>query len=280
MHSHHKSTLFEQLHPDVYRRRHNIKTTPTLSRVIRWLIWFSIFTAILQTEPTVNDKAGSLLKAVELFFAVIFTVEYIARLWSLSADERWGQRHKQIAYIVSPASLTDILATAGLWMGVLMSGGTLIVAMRLFRCVRLITDMQRSGSFAIFRRFGKAFKESWPIFKVGIMAFLMLLAVGSVGLFFAEGQAQPEAFGSIPRAAWCVVMVFSTIGFGDVFPVTLAGKLIVAFMAISTTGIATMPGYILFSAFERTTVEHDNTVGEMTVEELKTLLKAQPPAEK
>lgn len=267
-----KSSLFEQLHPDIYRQRYKTTKTPTLSRIIRLLIWFSIFTAILQSEPRILNKAGSLFDILEFIFAVLFTVEYVARLWSLSDDERWGQRHKQLAYILSPTSLTDILATAGLWLGVFMSGGTLVVALRLLRCVRLITDMQRSSSFTVFKRFGQAFKESWPIFKVGLMAFFVLLAIGSVALFFAEGKAQPEAFGSIPRAAWCVVMVFSTIGFGDVYPITFFGRLIVAFMAISTTGIAMMPGYILFSAFERITIKRQTCVSDMSVEQLEELI--------
>jgi voltage-gated potassium channel len=273
-----KANLFEQLHPEEFQKRFKTSRVPLLSQIINILIWASIALAILQTEPTIMAQYGILLTFSEGLFAVLFTIEYIARIWSKTSDERWDEQHEIVAYIMSPASITDIVSTLGMWVGVIGSGGTLMVAFRLLRCVRLFTSAQRTGSFKTFMRFREAFKETLPVFKLGLYSFLFLAVLYSIALYFAEGEVQPEQFGSIPRASWCVIMSFSTIGFGDVFPKTVAGRGIIALMWLSSGSIVAMPGFALYSAFTKSTIDHakEKTVGELTPSELLTLLAQQP----
>ncbi len=235
--------VFVQLSPRAWPR----EGLSLPNRIIVILIVAASLTAILDTEPTIRAAAAPWLLGLEILFVTVFLIEYLARVWISVEDPRfphplWGR----LRYMVSFWALVDLLAIVPVLLTLIGPDMFLLRLLRLLRILRLArlgrfsTALQNLGEAVALRRFELAM-------SAGVAG--LLLVFSSALLYLFEGPWQPDTFGSIPRAAWWSVVTLTTVGYGDVYPVTVMGRMFAALTAVAGIGLIAMPTGILASAF-------------------------------
>ncbi|WP_337840761.1 ion transporter [Rheinheimera sp.] len=231
--------LAQQLDPQLYPHQ----GLSLLNLLIAWVILFGIVLAILQTEPSIRQGHERWFRLTELALASIFLLEYLARTWTCVENDAYTQRWR---YLLSFFALADLLAIIVAFSVYFGHGGVLLRLLLLIRILRLA----RLGRFSTaLDCIAQAIRSrAYELLISAIFALLSLL-ISSTLLYLVEGQLQPEAFGSIPRAAWWAVATLTTVGYGDVYPVTVLGRVLAGFTAIAGICIIAIPTGILASAF-------------------------------
>lgn len=221
--------------------------------VIVATILLAVVVSVAETEPTFTHGHEQLLARINFVFGLAFLVEYAARLWSIAERAPDHALHQRIRFVFSVASLIDLLAIVSSMTPLLGFNSTPLRLVRLARIVMLV----RVGPFA--RAIGLlgaavASRRFELIVTAGLA--LIVLMIGATALFWTEGAVQPEAFGSIPRAMWWAAETLTTVGYGDVRPITPLGKVMAAIMAFAGIGIIALPAGIMASAFSDAMQQH------------------------
>jgi voltage-gated potassium channel len=204
--------------------------------------------AILETEPAVFNGRTQLFRTAELFFGVIFSVEYLARLWIAPDNPQWAKyRFPRLRYAVSLPAVIDFLAIVPTLASLGPSGGSILL--RFFRILRILRLAKLGRMSHALQDLGSAVHERRHelLLTVGIAGFVLLVA--STLMYWAEADAQPDKFGSIPRSMWWCIVTLTTVGYGDTYPVTVLGKFLSGLVAIAGIGLIAMPTGILAAAF-------------------------------
>lgn len=236
-----KQAVFRQVDPTARTQGLSI-----VNRTVIFLILAAVASAVIETEPTISAGRDDAFRLLELTFGLLFLVEYLARLWVADLSPACaGSRHPRLKFIVSPASIIDLLAIIPSFFA-FAGGATLALRfVRFFRILRLA----RLGRFSkAWRDLGEAIssRREELFLAFSLAAFTLLIA--SSLLYWAESDAQPEKFGSIPRAFWWGIVTLTTVGYGDVYPVTPLGKFFSALVSIAAIGTIALPTGILAAA--------------------------------
>jgi voltage-gated potassium channel len=218
-----------------------------LNRIITALIFFAVAVAILETEPTISEGRGWFFRGTEAILAVVFTAEYLSRLWIAVENPAYGPGWRgRLRYAVSFYAIIDLLALLPLLVTFFGNESFLLRLVRLVRILRLA----RLGRFstAIGAIMDAVRSRRFEMLTSLCVAFLLLL-VSSTVLYILEGGLQPEHFGSIPRTMWWSIATLTTVGYGDVYPLTPLGKIFAGVTAITGIGLIALPTGILAGAF-------------------------------
>ena len=202
---------------------------------------------MLASEPVVTDSAGPILDMAETCFIVLFATEFVLRLWSCTASARFGDGWRgRLRYLTSPAAFLDFLALSPALLTMVGPEAFLLRLLRLLRILRIA----RLGRFSkAWLHVGQALTERrHELFLTAGLAATTLLVAATL-LHLVEGGVQPDAFGSIPRAMWWAVVTLTTVGYGDVYPVTVPGRLLASVTAVAGIGLIAMPTGIFAAAF-------------------------------
>ena len=212
------------------------------------LISLNVIAVILGTVEPLGTRYSRVFSTFELASVVVFTVEYLLRLWTCVLNERFrSPLTGRVRYALSPLALIDLFAILPFYLPMLIPIDLRFLrALRLFRLLRLLKLGRYSDSLRTLAAVLRAKKE-----ELAITAFvvLILLIIASSLMYFAEMEAQPEVFSSIPAAMWWGVATLTTVGYGDICPVTAVGKFFGAFIAILGIGMVALPAGILASGF-------------------------------
>lgn len=225
----------------------DLHAEPGLSRAnlaVCVLIVAAMLVAVLHTEPVLRDGYAPLFLGLEVVLTGLLAVEYSVRVWVSVENPRW--RGRRLAYMLSPAAVLDLLAVLVVVVTAFGTEGFLLRLAMLLRVLRI----------ARLGRFSRAFEtmvsavasraiELW----LSVAVSVILLLLSSSALYLVEAAHQPEAFGSIPRAMWWSVATLTTVGYGDVYPLTVLGRIFAAVTAVTGIGLIAMPTGILASAF-------------------------------
>ena len=211
------------------------------------LIFLDISAFILETSPPLNQNYYWLFKSVGIFSTVVFTVEYGLRIWLCTVERRfkhpvWGR----LRYALTPMAIVDFISTFPFYLLLVFNNLAFLKTLRLLRLARILKIGRHSKSV---RSLAKVIisKQEELFVTLSIISFLLVIA--SSLMFFAEHDAQPEAFSSIPAAMWWGVITLTTVGYGDIYPVTLTGKLLGASLACFGIGVFVLPAGIVASSF-------------------------------
>lgn len=224
---------------------------PGLSAVNKFLVVCIILAsalAILDTEPMVAEGYDRAFRSAELFFGAIFSVEYFARLWIAPENPRWAAyRFPRLRYAVSVQALIDLLAIVPTLFPSNAGGGS--VLLRFFRVLRILRLAKLGRMSTAWHDLATALSERRHelLLTISIAGFVLLVA--STMMYWAEADAQPDKFGSIPRAMWWCIVTLTTVGYGDAYPVTVMGKMLSGLVALAGIGLIAMPTGILAAAF-------------------------------
>jgi len=212
------------------------------------LIFLNVLAVVLETVASLSAKYSAFFHVFELVSVIIFTIEYVLRIWTCTFKE--GYKHPvtgRIKFVLMPLALIDLFAILPFYLPMLISLDLRFIrAVRLLRLFRLLKIGRYSRSLKILGKVIKVAKEDLLI--VGFAALVVLTIASSV-IYFAEHEAQPELFSSIPAAMWWGVITLTTVGYGDICPVTVLGKTFAGIIAVLGVGLFALPTGIIASAF-------------------------------
>lgn len=211
------------------------------------LILANVVAMIAESVPEIAAQAGGFFTVFEAVSVLIFTIEYILRVWS--CVERPEYRRPvvgRLRFALTPLAIIDLLAVLPFYLPFVGVDFRFVRVLRVFRLAR-VTKLARYNSAVA--SIGRVIHARRDELMASLSFMLMLIVVASSLLYFAERDAQPEHFGSIPAAMWWAVVTLTTVGYGDIFPVTAVGKMLAGSIAILGVGMVALPTSILGSGF-------------------------------
>ena len=228
------------------------------------LILLNTLAVVLESVHSYKLAYGTLFRAFEIFSITIFTIEYLIRVWTSNLDQNFDSPIiGRLRFIIKPMSIIDLLAILPFFLPMLFTFDLRFI--RILRIVRMVRLLKIGRYSQVIHKLGRVFKAKREelIFTLGIV--LLLLVISSSLMYDVENPVQPEVFSSIPAAMWWGVATLTTVGYGDIYPITAAGKILGAVIAILGIGLVALPTGIIGSGFieeiqrnknEKTTCPH------------------------
>lgn len=223
------------------------RRTRFVSRIIILLIVVNLVTAALETVPALEAAYGPEFALIEWISLVIFSVEYLARLWC--AAEHAPTRHlsparARLAFALSPAGLVDLAAVLPFWLGLFLQ-----VDLRFLLVFRIVRFLKLARYSPAMRSLMEAlYAERRALFGCVVILTGTTLVAASV-MYLAERHVQPDKLGTVPDAMWWAIVTLGTIGYGDVVPMTPLGKVIAAVTIFFGLVMIALPVGIIATAF-------------------------------
>lgn len=208
------------------------------------LVVLNTVAVILESVPRLEQQYHAWFAGIELISVYVFTLEYVLRVWSAVEDRRFRQALRgRLRFVLTPFALIDLLAILPFY---LTLGGFDLRILRIVRLFRVLKVTRYVKALRLIQQVVRR-KRAELLVTVGVIA-VMLVLVSSV-MYLVEGEAQPDKFGSIPDTMWWGVATLTTVGYGDVFPITPVGKLLSSLIAVLGLGLFAIPTGILASGF-------------------------------
>lgn len=212
------------------------------NRFIYGLIILNVICVILETEPSLKSLS-TLFKIIEILSVSIFTLEYILRLITI----KHSTYKSPLKFILSPMGIIDILSIIPFYFPLFIAIDLRFVrVLRLFRLIRVFKIARYSKAMKTIK---EVLIEAKSELILTLFISFILIVFSSSLMYFVEHDAQPEAFGSILQTFWWAIATLTTVGYGDVYPVTVLGKIISGVIAILGIGIVAIPTGIISSGF-------------------------------
>lgn len=206
--------------------------------IIQVLIFLSLIAFSIETLPVLPEWIINLLIAFETFCIYIFLAEYILRVFVSK---------KPFTYIFSFYGVIDFLAIAPYFISSFVDL-RFLRAFRIFRIFRVLKLVRYNKAIRRVSLAAKEVKEEVALF---LIATLILIFIVSAGIYFFENEAQPDKFQSVFHSMWWTIVTLTTVGYGDVYPITVGGKIFTFFILILGLGIVTIPAGLVASALTK-----------------------------
>jgi voltage-gated potassium channel len=211
------------------------------------LILLNVAAMILQSVKAVDAVIHPVFIWFEYFSVIVFSIEYVLRMWSCVEEPQYHRPVLgRLRFAVTPLAIIDLLAVGPFYLPFLHVDLRMLRMLRIMRIMRLAKLGRYSESIQILGRVFAAKKEQ---LASTVFILVMLLIFSSCLMYFVEGDTQPDRFSSIPATMWWAVTTLTTVGYGDVCPVTDAGKVVASILAILGIGMFALPTAILGAGF-------------------------------
>ena len=239
-----KRKVHSLLHPEIG----NTKWDKIINAVIIVLIILNVIAVILETVPSIHNSYINFFLIFDSVSVIIFTVEYVFRVWSSNHDPRYKHSlHGRIRYMLTPGALIDLLAILPFYLHVIIGLDLRVLRiLRLFRFLRLFRLTAYMKSAKIVRN---VFTSKASDLKLSFLLIIFLIIISSSLVYFAEHLAQPAVFTSIPETFWWAVVTVTTVGYGDMIPVTIIGKILTGIIALCGIALFALPAGIITAGF-------------------------------
>jgi len=211
------------------------------------LISLNVLSVILETLPSLQNEYHTAFENFELVSVIIFSIEYLTRVWSAieKADKKykhplWGR----LRYILTPMALIDLIVILPLFIGFFFT-----IDLRFMRALRLLRVFKLTRYSSSMSVLLKVLADESKSIGAAFFVLCMLVIMASSLTYLAEHDAQPEAFSSIPAAMWWAIITMTSVGYGDIVPITTMGKVLASIISVISIGIVALPAGLLASGF-------------------------------
>ena len=225
-----------------------IEGTDTVAgRIFDWavlaLIVYSIITLTIETLPGLSELAIRYLWYSEIVVTLLFTIEYASRVYI-------AERKRD--YLFSFYGIIDIVAISPFYITLMLGlGGVDLRAARAFRLLRILRLLKVGRYNKAIARFHRAFQIAREEMVLYLFLTVILLYVSATGIYYFENPVQPKEFKSIIHSLWWALATLTTVGYGDVYPVTFGGRMFTFFVLMVGLGIVAVPAGLVASALSQ-----------------------------
>ena len=216
--------------------------------LIMALILLSVTSIVLESFDSLAAKYRTVFRAFEFFTVVVFTVEYLARIWT--ADLKYpNAAHPRLKYIFSFMALIDLMAILPFYLPFIAADMRYLRMVRLFRLFRLFRVFKLGRYIDALQTIVQVIRLSASrlIMSLALCAFVMLFS--AIVMYTVEKPVQPEQFPNVVSSLWWAICTLTTVGYGDVYPVTGVGRFFAAFISLVGIGIIAIPTGIIAAGF-------------------------------
>ena len=211
------------------------------------IIILNILAIVLDSVPTIHEEYSYFFKQFETYSVIFFTVEYFARMYSIVEHPRYRNPiFGRLRFAITPLALVDLMAFVPFYITFIPVDLRFVRILRLMSLFRMFKIARYLRALNIFRRVIFERKEQLVL---SFLFILFILVIISFVMFYVEHEAQPDKFNSIPATMWWGIATLTTVGYGDIVPVTTAGKVLGGLFAIAGIGLLALPAGILSSGF-------------------------------
>lgn len=244
--------LYQQFRTSIYDIIENEAYQTPLSKFVDKflivLILLNVSAVIAESVDRWYFPNQYLFEVFEQFSIAVFTFEYLLRLWAVverktdDAEPDISNWRKRWNWMKSPGAIIDIISIAPAFVNFFVT-----FDLRFLRVLRLFRLLKLTRYFAAMRILLVVLNKEKESFKAVVFILIIMIVTASSGIYVVENQAQPEVFESIPKSMWWAVVTLTTVGYGDVIPITTLGKFLGAVITILGVGLAALPAGILAS---------------------------------
>jgi voltage-gated potassium channel len=233
------------------------KVSKIFDTFIMLLIVINIFSMILESFSSFQIKEKTIFSYIETISVIIFTIEYILRL--ITADFLYKNIPKYkafIKYIFSFMAIIDLLAILPFYLSFIKLDLRILRALRLLRLLRILKFNRYTNALKTVANVIKN-KSTQLISSMAVVAVLILIS--SIIMYNVENPAQPEVFKNALSGIWWAIATLTTVGYGDIYPITTIGKLLSAVIALLGIGFVAIPTGIISAGFIENIEENEKT---------------------
>lgn len=205
------------------------------------VILLSVTVVVLDSVASVSARYGTLLHAAEWGFTILFTIEYALRLWASP---------RPASYALSFYGVVDLLAILPTYLSLAFPTGRFLAALRILRVIRVFRILKLAAYVQEASVLTQALRASRQKIVVFITTVLSAVVVVGSLMFLIEGASNPK-FSSIPASVYWAIVTLTTVGFGDVYPITPLGKVLASMLMILGYGIIAVPTGIVTLELQR-----------------------------
>jgi voltage-gated potassium channel len=227
----------------------NFFSATIITLVIVSLLSLALETELLRDDTHLDRSSLPLVQFLNVAVVWVFAIEFALRFWSEGENPAHKGVMGRLRFLMQPVTIADVMAFGPELIAMLLFPdytGALFPALRALRLFRLFKLARYVPAFAIV---GAAVKRAWAPLMAALCVAAAQLYIAAMALYLIEGDTKPEAFGSIARAMWWAVVTLTTVGYGDVYPETMWGRVAAGLVALAGVGIVALPTGILASSF-------------------------------
>jgi len=214
------------------------------------LIVLNVLAVMIETIDDIHNKYKVYFNWFDRISVYIFTIEYVLRVWSCTHDPRYkGSFRGRLKYILTPGALIDLIAFLPYYIHLLVGGGLDLRMLRILRLMRFFRLFRLTAYTKSAQMIFNVFKSRKNELILSFVMVIFLMIIASCLLYFAEHDAQKEAFSSIPATLWWAVVTLTTTGYGDMAPITIGGKILAGIIMLTGVALFALPAGIITAGF-------------------------------
>lgn len=239
-----------------FRRRVYLILEPTEKRdilerifeiILVTIIVLNILAIVSESIREVHDQYGHLFHHFEVFSVIFFTIEYVLRVYSIVENKKFRNPVTgRLKFIGSPMALVDLMAFVPFYLTFLPLD---LRFLRIFRLMGLLRMFKVARYLHALTMIKKVLYDRREQLVLSIIFILFILVIISTTMYYVEREAQPDKFTSIPATMWWGIATLTTVGYGDMVPITAWGRILGGLFAITGVGLLALPAGILSSGF-------------------------------
>lgn len=245
MYHHAKRKVHSLLHPEIVGEE---KWDKLINGFIITLIIFNVIAVMLETVTSIHERYARFFYYFDLVSVIIFTIEYVLRVWSANQELRYRHPVKgRLKYMVSGGALIDLLAILPFYLDRFI--GFDLRVLRILRLLRFFRLFRLTAYMKAARVVTNVFRSRMNELLLSFVLTMFLVIIASCLVYFAEHLAQPDKFTSIPATIWWAVVSLTTVGYGDMVPITPLGKTFASIILMAGVALLALPAGIITSGF-------------------------------
>lgn len=212
------------------------------------LIILNVISGILESVEFMKIGYFNFFGYFEIFSVTVFTIEYLLRIWSITCDKKYRNPITgRVKYFFSFFSLVDLFSILPFYLAFLFPFD--LRFLRIFRLLRILRVLKLGRYSESLQKFGRVFINKKDDLIVSLMVVLFLVVISASIIFIVENEAQPDKYTNIPDSIYWSFITLTTVGYGDIYPITPLGKLFTIVIALLGLGMIALPTAIISSGF-------------------------------